>query len=108
MMLGITKGELRIDLDLRERIILYLDQDLPLPKNEYDTAALPRTAVHMIKHFDAPQVAIYRVLKELQEEQAVESYHIGLHTKAKGYHTTVHVLTPEGKLLAEAIRRRAT
>lgn len=57
MILRIQHRELTIDLDMRERIILHLAQDLQ--------------------------------------------------TRGRGSYSYVYVLTPEGQLLAEAIRRRA-
>lgn len=107
MILRIQHKELTIDLDLRERIILHLAQDIPLPKNTYDPEALPRTTMWMMKHFDATFASIYRLMRSMVDEGVLTIHNTHLHTNAQGPNTYVYVLTPEGQLLADAIKRRA-
>lgn len=107
MILRIQHKELTIDLDLRERIILYLAQDLPLPESKYDVKALPRTILHMALALKIDRSSLYDLVGSMVEEGAVTYHPLGLRLKARGSYANVLVLTPEGQLLADAIRRQA-
>lgn len=108
MILRIQHKELTIDLDMRERIILHLAQDLPLPRTPYDVDALPRTVAHLAKALGVKRSTAYDQVEEMMAEKVVTLHPLALSTHEKGAYSNVYMLTPEGELLAEAIRRRAT
>lgn len=108
MILRAQHTEVTIELDDRERVILYLDQDLPLPESKYDVRALPRTVARMAEALHITRTALYALLESMMEGSIIAHHPIALKTRAVGGHSNVYVLTPEGKLLAEALRRRAT
>jgi hypothetical protein len=111
MMLGITKGELRIDLDLRERIIIHLASAPKPPKTEYDTNGIPRTIAYMMRMVGMTRASVTYALDMLEAEGLVMVS--GLLNTREGYArygghgANVYALTADGELLAEAIRRRA-
>lgn len=112
MMLGITKGELRIDLDLRERIIIHLAGAPPLPETHYDPRGLPRTIAYMMRIMGMKRNSITYALDMLEAEGLVSAVAI-INTKESsarygGRGANVYALTADGELLAEAIRRRTT
>ena len=109
MMLGITKGELRIDLDLRERIVIHLAGAPRPPSGRYDPQGLPRTVSYMLRLFGISRNSITYALDALEDEHLVMKE--GLLNLREGSSMSrganVYVLTADGELLAEAIRRRA-
>ena len=111
MMLGITKGELRIDLDLRERIIIHLAGAPPLPETHYDARGLPRTIAYMMRVMGMTRNTITNALYMLEAEGLVTVEGI-INIKESsarygGHGANVYALTADGELLAEAIKRRA-
>ncbi|NLT36789.1 MAG: hypothetical protein GXX95_01325 [Methanomassiliicoccus sp.] len=107
MILRAQHREVTIELDDRERIILYLAQDLPLPESKYDVKALPRTVARMVEALHITRTVLYALLESMMEELIIAHHPIALKTKTVGGYSNVYVLTPEGNLLAEALRRRA-
>ena len=111
MMLGITKGELRIDLDLRERIVIHLAGAPPLPETHYDARGLPRTIAYMMRVMGMTRNSITYTLDMLESEGLVSAVAIinikETSARYRGRGANVYALTADGELLAEAIRRRA-
>lgn len=107
MILRIQHKEIMIELDMRERIILHLAQDLPLPKTRFDAEALPRTIAYMARAFKVQKSTVNQHVLAMLSEDLLHVHSVPLQTRGRGAYSYVYVLTPEGQLLAEAIKRRA-
>jgi len=108
MMLSASHGVVRIELSPEERVILHLAKDIPLPETPWDRRAAPRTVDGIARSCNVAASTAYRILERLRDDGTVYRYPVKLQSPlAREKRHVVHVLTEDGKMLAEAIRARA-
>ena len=69
--------------------------------------ALPRTIAYMARAFKVQKSTVNQHVLAMLNENLLQVHSVPLQTRGRGSYSYVYVLTPEGQLLAEAIRRRA-
>lgn len=107
MILSASHGVVRIELSPEERVILHLAGDIPLPETPWDRRAAPRTVEGIARATGIPASTTYKILRELRRSGVVHHHHVSLaSTVREGNYHYVHVLTADGRQLAEAIKAR--
>lgn len=108
MRLRVKAGRLSIDQSPEERVVLHLSGLNELPETAYDPNGYKRTATGISAAIGIPYPTLAPLLKRMQHDGIIELHDVQYRTDARQGHVYayVYVLTADGRMLAEEIRRR--
>lgn len=108
MRLRVQAGRLTIDQSREERVVLHLSGLKELPDTVYDEIGYKRTANGISAATGIAYTTLAPLLKRMTKEGILELHDVQYRTDAGQGHVYayVYVLSLDGRILAEEIRRR--